>query len=516
MTEVLQQSALRRWRQRPVSFVEQVLCDPETGRPFVLLPAERDFLSYAFKLDVNGRLLFTELLYSAPKKSGKTTLAAIVVLVVVLLYGGRYGEAISAANDYEQAVSRVVQQIKRIIECSPLLKHEAKITQDRITIGRAVILGIPSDYASAAGSNHNIAVFDELWAFQSERARRLFDELVPPPTKQIACRLTVTYAGWRGESVLLEELYQRGLAQPVVAPNLHAGDGILMFWAHEPVAPWQDARWLDEMRRSLRVNQYLRMIENRFVDNTGTFIELAAWDACINPVIGHTLTNPVLPIWVGCDASVKHDQTAIVAVTFDARAQQVRLVTHRIFQPSPTQPLDFEATIETFIRDLAKRFRLRRCLYDPYQMQASAQRLVRDGIAMQEFPQSLPNLTSASQNLYDLILSRSLCAYPDAAFRLAVSRCVAVESPRGWRIAKERQVHKIDVIIALAMASYAAIQSQTDDDQFSYSMDAFDPNFRDLDEPGRDQRPPDDASRQAQRADAAALWTAIFNGSLDR
>jgi hypothetical protein len=99
----------------------------------------------------------------------------------------------------------------------------------------------------------------------SERSRRLWDEMVPPPTRKIACRLTVTYAGFASESVLLEELYKRWLAQPRVAPSLHAGDGLLMFWSHETVAPWQTESWLTEMRRSLRPNQYLRMIENKFV-----------------------------------------------------------------------------------------------------------------------------------------------------------------------------------------------------------------------------------------------------------
>jgi hypothetical protein len=125
-----------------------------------------------------------------------------------------------------------------------------------------VISAITSDYTSAAGANPTISIFDELWGYTSERSRRLWDEMVPPPTRKIACRLTVTYAGFSGQSVLLEELYKRGLAQPEVAPNLHAGDGLLLAWHHEPVAPWQTERWLNDMRRSLRPNQFLRMIEN--------------------------------------------------------------------------------------------------------------------------------------------------------------------------------------------------------------------------------------------------------------
>jgi hypothetical protein len=60
-----------------------------------------------------------------------------------------------------------------------------------------------------------------------------------PALELIACRLTVTYAGFEGEVTLLEELHQRGLKQPQIGPNLYAGDVILMFWSHEPVAPWQ-------------------------------------------------------------------------------------------------------------------------------------------------------------------------------------------------------------------------------------------------------------------------------------
>ena len=92
--------------------------------------------------------------------------------------------------------------------------------------------------------------------YLSERSRRLWDELVPPPTRKIACRLTTTYAGFENESQLLEELYRRGLQQPLVGTDLHAGDGLLMFWSHAPIAPWQDERWLAEMRRSLRPNAY--------------------------------------------------------------------------------------------------------------------------------------------------------------------------------------------------------------------------------------------------------------------
>jgi phage terminase large subunit-like protein len=235
-----------------------------------------------------------------------------------------------------------------------------------------------------------------------------------------------------------------------------------MAWHHEPIAPWQTESWLTEMRRSLRPNQYLRMIENRFVTTESTFIDLDWWDQCVDPALTPGVIDRSLPIWVGVDASVKRDSTAIVAVTWDYDKQKVRLVAHKVFQPSPDEPLDVEIAVEHTLLALHSRFDLRLALFDPYQMQASAQRLQREGIEIEEFPQSVSNLTEASQNLFDLIKSHNLVVYPDANMRLAVSRAVAVETQRGWRISKDKQSHKIDVVVALSMAALGAIKAQED------------------------------------------------------
>ena len=58
--------------------------------------------------------------------------------------GGRHAEAVIAANSFEQTVARVFLMIKRIIEASPLLRGEAKITEGKITVAGATITAIPS------------------------------------------------------------------------------------------------------------------------------------------------------------------------------------------------------------------------------------------------------------------------------------------------------------------------------------------------------------------------------------
>jgi hypothetical protein len=253
------------------------------------------------RLDPDGRLLYPELLYSCPKKSGKTAFAAMVVLYVVLVLGGKFAEGYAVANDLEQAQGRVFQALRRIVEASPLLRDEAVITASRIefpTTG-ASIQAIAGDYAGAAGANPSITAFDELWGFTSERSRRLWDEMAPVPTRRISCRLTTTYAGFDGESLLLAELYKQGLKGELVGSDLRAQPGLLTFWSMSFIAPWQTAAWREQMRSSLRTSAYLRLIENRWVTSETPFIELEWWDTrCVDAGAAPVVIDPMLPIWL--------------------------------------------------------------------------------------------------------------------------------------------------------------------------------------------------------------------------
>ena len=456
---------------RSGAFITEACATPKTGDPFELLPAEIEFFQHCWHTGENGRLLFPELLYSAPKKSGKTAFGAIFALVTTLVYGGRYAETYCVSNDYDQAVGRVFQAIRRIVETSPL-RAEARILSDKIEFSNnATIEAIASDYASAAGANPSCVVLDELWGFVSERSHRLFDELVPAPTRKISCRLTVTHAGFEGESLLLQSLYERGLKLPLIGTDLYAGDQLLMFWSHVPVAFWQDEAWIEQMRRALRPNQFLRMVENRFVSNETNFVDMAEWDRCVDPEAKPILEAKSLPVWVAIDASVKHDASVVLACSYDYERKATRLVNHKVFQPSPDQPLNFEATIAMTVKDWCNRYNVRAVYYDPYQMVALAQRLQAVGLPMAEFAQTVPNLAAIGSNLYALIRSNSLIVYPDADLRLAISRAVSKETERGVLITKAKASHKIDLVVALAMAAKATVE------QGPYTVPMTDFNF---------------------------------------
>jgi len=282
--------------------------------------------------------------------------------------------------------------------------------------------------------------------------------MTPPPTRTIACRLTTTYAGFSDESTLLQGLYDRGKAGELIGDELYEAGGLLMAWHTKPIAPWQTDAWVAQMRQQLRPVAFLRQIQNQWVSSESSFIDMSWWDGCIDPQAKPLLASDKLRVYVGIDASVKRDSTAIVGCVYDRDLEKVKVIFHRVFQPSPDEPLDFEATIEATVEELDQRFKIIEARYDPFQMVASAQRLTARRVPMIEFPQTVGNLTEASQNLYELIKGQNLVANADADMRLAVERAVAVEGARGWKISKASASHKIDVVVALAQAALGAVQ----------------------------------------------------------
>ena len=61
------------------------------------------------------------------------------------------------------------------------------------------------------------------------------------------------------------------------------------------------------------------------------------------------------------------------------------------------------------------------------------------------------------QTLFDLLTGQNLVLYRDDELRQQALSTVAVEKPRGWRIAKEKASKKIDAIVALSIACCAAM-----------------------------------------------------------
>jgi len=438
----------------------------EDNQPLHLEPHQRSILLEAFRQNKSGLFIYRTIIYSAPKKSGKTAINALVSLWWAFCVQPP-DEIIIAANDLDQSTSRVFDACKGFISRNEVLKaHTSETAKLQIRLKNGtVVKAIPSDYAGEAGANQGLASFDELWGYMGEKSRRLYEELTPVPTRKNSIRFISTYAGWTGESVLLEDLYGRvfdkqdnvkpGVKRPLGEdfPVYTIGD-LFVYWDNEARMPWQTPEYYESQRADLRVNTYLRLHENRWVSNESSLFDMEEWDACVDPEHRPPLPSKSIHLFVACDASTKKDRSAVVSVY--RKDNFVCLGPFRTWQPTKAQPMDLEATMETYIRELDKGYTVVECRYDPWQLHRSATTLKQANIKMVEFPQTVSNLTDIGQAVYDAVKHKNLKLYSDAELRKEACFAVAKETPRGIQIVKVKRGHQIDAVVALATAVCAA------------------------------------------------------------
>ena len=459
---------LNRYPRDPIAFIDDLVKKNELGQPFRLLDHQREILRPAFSFDRSGRLPYETIIYSCPKKSGKTTVNGLVVLWWAFTQESP-NEILVVANDLEQAVGRVFKTIVGIIRHNPELAQSAEIQARLILLSNeTTITPIAVDYTGEAGANQGCTSWDELWGSSSETSRRLWEELTPIPTRKNSIRFITTYAGWENESALLSDLYRQGVGKE----EYHEGQGerihpelpiyanrearLFVYWDHEPRMPWQTQAYYNSQRRTLRPGTYLRLHENRWAIAETVFILPETWDQCIDPTLSPLLPTNEHELFVGVDAGIKHDNAAVVAVWRDG--DKVVVASHRIWRPTPREPLNLEATIEEYLRELHDQYNVAGILCDPYQLHRSITTLQEAGLPIREFPQSTPNTVRMGQTLFDLLNGKNLRIYPARDLRQQALNTVAIEGPRGFRIAKEKTSKKIDAIVALAMACISAVE----------------------------------------------------------
>ena len=461
---------LDRYATNVLAFIDDLVRVTELGQAFHLLSHQREVLRLAFAFDTEGRLPWDTIVYSCPKKSGKTTINAAVTAWWMFTQEPP-NECYVLANDLEQAQSRVFKALAGLIRQNPALASSAEIQARTITLSSGTTTTVlANEWASAAGSNHGLTSWDELWGYTAEKSRRLWEELPSVPTRRNSIRFVSTYAGLDGESDLLAEVYREG-----VGPEEHPdGQGtrlhptlpiygnraarVFAYWDHEGRMPWQTPTYYESQRRApgMRPDTYDRIHRNVWTTSESRFITAEMYDRCEESGWSPLDSPSEYPIYVGVDASVTRAATAVVWVLRDPVDDLVVLAGHRIWTPSPGRPIPY-AEVEACLEGLGTRFVVARVAYDPYQFVSVAQRLA-GRLPMVPFVQSEPALAQMAQVFWDLIQRRGLVVYPDDEVRAHVLAATARETTRGgFRLVTDRPTRRIDAAIALGMAAYSAV-----------------------------------------------------------
>lgn len=226
--------------------------------------------------------------------------------------------------------------------------------------------------------------------------------------------------------------------------------------------PQEAAAYYTEQRETLRPNSYDRMHSNIRTAAESAFLPEGAWAAAESREVKPIRPGESTRLVVGVDASTTRDNTALVGVEYrrDTNTTDVRLV--RVWKPQrgllrlgkPT--IDLAETLGAAVMDLHKAGQLAAVVADPYQLHSLILEWEKAGIKVIELAQNAGRV-EADQSLYDAIVGGGLRHYSDPTLNEHIHNAVAVETPRGFRLAKEKTAKKIDAAVALSMANWGAL-----------------------------------------------------------
>ncbi len=445
----------------------------EDGQPITLTPWQRAvLLSYWQHKDT-----CTTLAISNVKKTGKTLLDAVLTAWRWLALPGVH---FAAGNDLDQASSRVFSEVAEMVKRNSFLSANVKIGKNELvftpTGSRLIALAV--DAAGNAGANHLTVSHTEAWGIIYENGVRSWEELTPPPGKKYgfpALRIADSYAGFEGESKTWHELVDRGLQGDRIDKEwpIYKAGGLIIFHAEGAEArkrcfrgsQEEAAAYYADQQTSLRPNAFTRMHGNQRTSSESAFIPFEAWQGCYSPDCHPVQRSDRRKLILGADASTSHDLTALVGVTRDPKSLMIRTAFTQVWKPQKLlgirvgkATVDLEETIGRTVLELHAAGMVEKVVCDPYQLHTLIVKWEKAGIRIVELAQNAGRV-DADQSLYTAIIGRNIQHYNDPVLNEHIKNAVAVETPRGFRLAKEKTSLKIDAAVALSMAHWGAMES---------------------------------------------------------
>lgn len=454
---VAERQALARLND-PVAWVQREFFVPELHGPLILQPYQQAVLREAHRRDADGKFVYSTVVWSDIKKSIKSTIAAAVALYRG--FGLEWGSIIIIANDLKQADSRVGYYLRRAIELNPKMRSLARIRNYRVILpNNTEIESVAIDPSGEAGSNADLVVFSELWGAHQQAQLRMWTEMTLPPNKYgHSQRWVETYAGFSGESPLLEQLYHQGVREGyqldlgVPGLEVYANDRarLLCLWNTTPRNPWQTKEYYTQESATLPANEFERIHRNQWISSEESFVPPEWWDECQGEI---PPAQPGETFVFALDAGVASDCFGIVGVSRRGDKVYVRYI--RKWTPPLGRRLDF-APIETEVRRITDVFPVQQIAYDEYQLHDLCTRLKKEHLAWFRVFSQGAQRSRADKNLQDMIREGRIVHDGNPELREHVLNANSKTDGEKLRLVKRSDALKIDLAVCLSMAAWEA------------------------------------------------------------
>ncbi len=441
------------------------------GKPFVLLPWQRQVICELFELD-GERRKHRWAYISVPKKNGKTELMAALALWFLIASGEPAPLVACAAGSDDQA-DLIFGAAKIMCEESPFLRALTEVFDGEIQVKDSPGAKLVRVAASARrfgsnldGKNIFVVICDELHVWEGDRGEIVWGTL----TRGTVARrepmvIQITTAGYDRESICYRQ-YEHAknvLADPEFDPAYYAYIAEAPEGAdHRDPKVWEAANpsfgtimhegfYQDQLSKQPE-NEFRRFYCNQWTRSADCWLPPGAWEACRSP-----LEIPDgADIWGGVDVALYHDSTAVACCAW---VEDRLVVRSRVWVPPKGGKTDI-SEVMAYIRELADRYKWQTVAYDPRFFDIPAATLMDEGIPMLEVPQSAPRMVPACGNAWGLIVGGELAHNGDPILEDHVLSAQQRISEGGWTLSKSKSTSHIDACVAMVLALSEATHSE--------------------------------------------------------
>lgn len=443
---------VRRFGERHVRHMK----DRWAGKPFILeqFQYENMILPVYGRLNRQGRRKVKRALFELPRWEGKSEITALLHLYHM------FGEPIYGGEQYAFATTKpqaaiIFDTAKRMINADPMLRGATRVYRNVIEVVETgcIFRCLPFDADTSQGFHPNFASGDEIHVMRNMEMIEAMVTGMVGREEGLFVGITTASARPGGTLDQIRELWGNDpdayLYRVGASPDDDPTDPRV--WRKANPASWITMEMLQSQFRALPLPVFSRLHLNLTPtggDNSRAF-NPKAWalgdgkpeinleDVCI----------------IGVDAAPRRDKTAVV---LDQRAADgIHHTKAWGFEADPEAGLLDFSELKYLLRQLHETYNVTRIVVDPAHLFAIMDELQREGLPVEDFPQTASRMIPASMNLYDLVQLGRIRHGGDPFLSKHVLAAGAKEiPPSGWRITKIDE--NVDAAVALAMAAHIA------------------------------------------------------------
>lgn len=474
-----------------IEWVESEFYIPETKSAMKLYGLQKAAIREAMRTDDSGKFVYSTVVWSDIKKSAKTVIGAARALWTAIHI--EFAMVRVVGNDKDQASSRLFHYIVRCLKINTDLAERtgARIRASRNRIdfaNNSYIEAIAVDPEGEAGGGDDVVCFTELWGAKTNAHIQLWTELTLSPLKYgRSQRWCETYAGVRGQSPLLESLYDRCVVEEggrdennfggkrldgeyinldgktVKAPFFTDKTGnIFCLWNRKPHLPWQSKEYYENERATILDHEFVRVHQNTFLESQQRYIDDVKLRSCYG---APAILNQESVLILASDAGYAEDSYGLVGVLYDPESDIVQLAFEQEWTAPKGQEVDLSLP-EGVVRRLAIKHVVLVWAYDPYQLKRTAQSLRADNqetpINTYQFVQQ-GKRSIADKALLDRI-STSDIVMPENSLTVKHLRNADMKVIDSGKVRMVKRKGPtggpIDLAVCLSMATYVAVSER--------------------------------------------------------